>query len=92
MRHKDYAPQKALAALIRACRGTLRWSRGLLAEKSGISVPTIVRIENNLADTKTVTILKLVKTFENAGLVVEYDGLNGNFKLVVPACVFKIAP
>jgi len=55
---------------IRAARGFLRWSIKDLAEKSGISWPTIQRLEqeDGIPNTKAQTLLDVKKALEIAGI------------------------
>ena len=59
---------ESLAPAIRAGRNALGWSQKELAEKSGISVPTIARTEvsNN---PKMDTVLALLGTLKKNGIV-----------------------
>jgi transcriptional regulator with XRE-family HTH domain len=59
-----------LGAAIRAGRSALSWSQQLLADKSGISLPTIARIETGVNNPKLETISKLIGAIESGG--VEY--------------------
>ena len=62
---------KTLAAALRAGRNALGWSQSELAEKSGISVPTIARTEisNN---PKMATVLALLQVLANHGVVFQW--------------------
>lgn len=57
-------------AQVRAARGFLRWSIKDLAEKSGVSWPTIQRIEqdDNIPNAKAHTLMDIKKAFEKAGI------------------------
>lgn len=59
---------------IRAARGFLRWSIRDLAEKSGVSWPTIQRLEqeDGVPNTKAQTLVELKKALELAGI--EFTG------------------
>ena len=59
-------------------RAALRWSIKELAALSGVSVPTIFRLEqeNGLAPSRTQTLLGIKSTFEAAG--VEFIGTSEN--------------
>lgn len=59
-----------LGAAIRSGRSALNWSQQLLADKSGISLPTIARIELGNNNPKLETISRLISTIEAGG--VEY--------------------
>lgn len=55
---------------IRMARAALRWSIKQLAEFSGVSVPTIFRLEqeNGLAPSRTQTLMDIKAAFEAAGI------------------------
>ncbi len=65
------------APQIRAARAFLNWSQGDLAEKSGVSAPTIKRIESKGPDSSSLSTIKAIKaaleaggiTFNDAGCV-----------------------
>jgi len=63
---------------IRMARAALRWSIKELAEISGVSVPTIFRLEQDdgLAPSRTQTLLDIKTALENAG--VEFIGTPEN--------------
>ena len=55
---------------VRAARGFLKWSVTELSRRSGISTPTIHRLEqiDGLAPTRIQTIMDLKRAFEEAGI------------------------
>jgi transcriptional regulator with XRE-family HTH domain len=55
---------------IRAARGLLGWSQGKLAERAGIGIATLQRIEQNEGELKGnfSTIIKIQKALEEAGI------------------------
>ena len=59
-----------LGAAIRSGRSALNWPQQFLADKSGISLPTIARIETGSNNPKLETISKLIGAIESGG--VEY--------------------
>ena len=63
---------------VRAARGFLKWSVPELSRQSGISTPTIHRLEqiDGLAPTRIQTIMDLKRAFEEAG--VEFIGTPDN--------------
>ena len=63
---------------VRAARGFLKWSIAELASKSGVSAPTIQRLEqvDGIPGTKAQTIVDLRAAFEEAGL--EFIGTQDN--------------
>lgn len=64
---------------IRAARALLEWSQSRLAEETEISVTPIARFERGKVDTRTGTLITLVKTLEEAGIEFrnEQDGSYG---------------
>jgi transcriptional regulator with XRE-family HTH domain len=71
-----------LGAAIRSGRSALNWSQQLLADKSGISLPTIARIETGSNNPKLDTVSRLIQTIEGGG--VEYSWIHPNgFGMVV---------
>jgi transcriptional regulator with XRE-family HTH domain len=59
---------------IAMARAALGWSREELAEKSGVSAPTIKRAETTGTGMYVDTAVKLQKAFEAAGLVLLGNG------------------
>ena len=59
---------------VRAARGILKWSVPELAKHSGVSTPTIHRMEqiDGIAPTRMQTVMDLKRAFEDAG--VEFIG------------------
>jgi predicted transcriptional regulator len=62
---------------MRAARGLLRWSAAVLAEKSGVSQPTIQRMEtaDGIPHSYFDTLTAVQDTLENAGI--EFISENG---------------
>lgn len=59
------------AEQLRAARALLRWDQSTIAERAGVSIETIKRLEKMdgpLLSTKTATLHALEKAFEAAGL------------------------
>ena len=76
------------AQQIRGARGMLRWSAGKLSEMSGISVPTIQRMESAAGVPKgTVTSLQaIIQAFEVAGIeFIEPNGGGPGVRLKNPS-------
>ena len=76
-----------LTIAIRAARGALHWSQSDLAEKSGVSVPTIARLENDSNPTMS-TVLALLRPIQEHGVHVIWR--EGGFDLRVD--VKKVSP
>ena len=53
---------------IRAARALLGWSREELLDASGISMSALLRMEGNLADSRSSTLNKVVKALNVAGV------------------------
>lgn len=55
---------------VKAARALLRWSQAALAESSGVSIPTIKRLEASTGELKgrQETYLSIVAALENAGI------------------------
>ena len=60
--------QKLSSAQLRAARALLDWSRADLAKHSGISAPTIHRLENGINEPELRTLEKLIKVFDRHGV------------------------
>lgn len=66
-----------LGAAIRAGRSALNWSQLELAEKSGVSLPTVARIETGVNNPKLETISRLIGAIEKAGVTYSWTQPNG---------------
>ena len=66
-----------IAAAIRAGRSALNWTQQELAEKSGISLPTVARMETGMNNPKLETISKLLGAIQTAGVVYAWTQPNG---------------
>lgn len=66
-----------LAAAIRAGRGALNWSQQHLADKSGVSLPTVARIETSSGSPKLETVSRLIGALEKAGVQFNWTGGGG---------------
>lgn len=75
----------AFGALCRACRGALGWSQRRLADRAGVSLPTIARTEIGDTSPRSGTLQDVIRAFRDAGLVIAYDEPRGGFTLVVDA-------
>ncbi len=64
---------------IRAARAMLGWSREELLDASGISMSALLRMEGNMADSRSSTLNKVVKALSLAGIefVTRDDGAIG---------------
>ena len=68
---------QAIAAAIRAGRGALSWSQQELAEKSGVSLPTVARLEASIGSPKLETVSRLISAIEKAGVKFEWNQAQG---------------
>lgn len=57
-----------LSSAIRSGRAALKWSQSELSESSGVSTPTIARIETGLITPRMDTIGLLFEALKNAGV------------------------
>ena len=64
---------------VRAARAMLGWSREELLDASGISMSALLRMEGNMADSRSSTLNKVVKALSLAGIefVTRDDGAIG---------------
>ena len=61
-----------LSSAIRSGRAALKWSQAELSEKSGVSMPTIARIETGLISPRMETIGLLFAAMGTAGVEFEW--------------------
>ena len=66
-----------IAAAIRAGRSALNWTQHELAEKSGISLPTVARMETGANNPKLETISKLLGAIQAGGVEYSWTQPNG---------------
>lgn len=59
------------SAQLRAARATLAWTQAKLAAESGVSIPTIKRLEllSGALESRLDTVLKLQEALEQGGVV-----------------------
>jgi predicted transcriptional regulator len=68
---------QVLAAAIRAGRGALSWSQQELADKSGVSMPTVARLETFSGNPKLETVSRLIGAIEKGGVKFEWNQVEG---------------
>ncbi|MBA9069917.1 hypothetical protein FHR71_003678 [Methylobacterium sp. RAS18] len=70
LRHRLMAKSPLSSELVRAARALLRWEQKELAEASGVSLPTVKRLEASpgLLSAHGPTVAALQRAFEDAGL------------------------
>lgn len=62
-----------LSSAIRSGRAALKWSQAELSEKSGVSMPTIARIETGLISPRMDTIGYLFDALSTAGVAFDWS-------------------
>lgn len=60
---------------IRAARAWLGWGQQELADRSGVSLPTITRLEKDVGEPELKTLEKIAAAFEAQGGIIEDDGI-----------------
>jgi len=83
------AEKASFAALCRGCRAILGWSQAELAEKTEMAITSIARIEQGAINPRHDTVLTLLRTFQNAGIVINQDNYQGGFSLSVDVKLFE---
>jgi predicted transcriptional regulator len=68
---------RLLSAAIRAARGALSWSQQDLADKAGVSLPTVARLEAGLSSPKLETVSNMIGALEKAGVEFDWQVNNG---------------
>ncbi len=66
------------SAQIRAARGFLNWSQTKLSEASGVSLPTIKRMEKDTSTSNFGNVKKVREALEGAGIHFTDKGIEGN--------------
>ena len=66
-----------LAAAIRAGRGALSWSQQELADRSGVSLPTVARVETSSGSPKLETVSRLIGAIERGGVKFDWNQVEG---------------
>ena len=76
-----HAEPLELARMIRGARAVLGWSQSELANRVGLSQPSIHRIEQGTSDLRRSTVVALEKLLMTAGITFEtFSG--GGFRIV----------
>lgn len=60
---------------IRAARAWMGWGQQELADRSGVSLPTITRLENDIGEPESKTLEKIAAAFEAVGGEIAVDGI-----------------
>lgn len=76
--------QQTLAKAIRAGRAVLGWSQADLARLTGLSLPTVTRLEIGSNEPRYETVRRILEIFRCSGLVVEISN-SGKIQLVFEA-------
>jgi transcriptional regulator with XRE-family HTH domain len=73
----------SIAAQLKAARAITGWNQGELSDRSGVSRPTIARIESLIMRPRTDTVDKLKQAFLKAGIQILDGEPRGGFSIVV---------
>ncbi|EQD75150.1 transcriptional regulator, XRE family [mine drainage metagenome] len=73
----------SFAAQLKAARAITGWSQGELSDRSGVSRPTIARIEALIMQPRLDTVAKLKQTFLTAGVQILDGEPRGGFSIIV---------
>jgi transcriptional regulator with XRE-family HTH domain len=73
----------SIAAQLKAARAITGWNQGELSERSGVSRPTIARIEALIMRPRTDTVDKLKQAFLVAGIQILDGEPRGGFSIIV---------
>ena len=73
---------KTFSIAIKTGRTALDWSQTELAQKAGVSIPTVARIEGNIIDPRYKTIGLLIDALEKGGIKFEFN--KDNLNVIIP--------
>lgn len=62
---------------VKAARALLDWDQQTLADKSGLSIATIGRMEQGVGEPEHSSVIKLISAFSAAGLQVFFEDNHG---------------
>lgn len=89
---KNSVPEGVLIiSIIRAARGVLGWTQPDLAERSGVSLVALARLESSAASPRLSTVSRLKAAIEEAGIQVIEGQPSGGFTLQVSAKAIETA-
>ena len=89
---KQTSPEGMLiVSIIRAARGVLGWTQPDLAERSGVSLVALARLESGAASPRLSTVSRLKAAIEEAGIQVIEGQPSGGFTLQVSARAIAMA-
>ena len=80
-----------IVSIIRAARGVLGWTQPDLAERSGVSLVALARLESGAASPRLSTVSRLKAAIEEAGIQVIEGQPSGGFTLQVSARAIEMA-
>ena len=80
-----------IVSIIRAARGVLGWTQPDLAERSGVSLVALARLESSAASPRLSTVSRLKAAIEAAGIQVIEGQPSGGFTLQVSAQAIEMA-
>ena len=73
---------KTFSIAIRTGRAALGWSQTELAQKAGVAIPTVARIEGNIIDPRYKTMGLLIDALEKGGIKFEFN--KDNLSVTIP--------
>jgi len=73
---------KTFSIAIKTGRAALGWSQTELAQKAGVSIPTVARIEGDIVNPKYKTIGLLIDALEKGGIKFEFN--KDNLSVTIP--------
>lgn len=80
---------ESFAALCRAGRAILGWSQTELANRTGMGITTIAKIESGLVNPRHDSVMGIFRVFQSAGLVIDSYRTEGGFVLTAPISIFE---
>ena len=80
-----------IVSIIRAARGVLGWTQPDLAERSGVSLVALARLESGAASPRLSTVSRLKAAIEATGIQVIEGQPSGGFTLQVSARAIEMA-
>ena len=80
-----------IVSIIRAARGVLGWTQPDLAERSGVSLVALARLESGAASPRLSTVSRLKAAIEEAGIQVIEGQPSGGCTLQVSARAIAMA-
>ncbi|WP_278361560.1 helix-turn-helix domain-containing protein [Stutzerimonas kunmingensis] len=89
---KNIGPEEMLiVSMVRAARAVLGWSQPTLAERSGVSLVALARLESNAVSPRLSTVSRLKAAIADAGIQVIEGQPSGGFTLQVSGRAVEMA-